>query len=77
MPQTCGVVLEALQAVRLNLSHLLIRLHGLIILGLLEQASGYLSLNPACLSLFSSQVCLVLRLCLFTVVLALEQVCFT
>ena len=69
MPQASRHILESLQPVWLQLSHLLVDLDRLMIFSLLEETPGNLALNPGCLTLLRSQLTLVLLLSLLAVVL--------
>jgi hypothetical protein len=76
MPEASGVVLKAFKTIRLNAHHLLVGFHGVLVLGLLEEAASDLSLDPPCFLLFVRKL-LVLGLSFCTVVDALQSEGFT
>jgi hypothetical protein len=51
VPQAGGVVLEALQSIRLQFVHLFVSFHSFGVLALFEEAAGDLPLYPAGLAL--------------------------
>ena len=74
VPETGRVVLEALQAIGLDLAHLLVELDCVVVARLLVDALGHLREHPARLSLLVRQLSAVERLGLATVELALQLV---